>query len=515
MKLISNRSNKLTKMDQRWQWQRRIIMICFLASLSLFWILFFWESTDIDNDNEGGSLGLSLGMGILLGNWSISTGTSKSKSKTAASDVLWVPAEPDRSIEPDLKQRIPRNGIGSPLEDLDCPVTSQMKLIMRPAPQNWILQTLDINGNEKAMGGDEFYITFHSSSSSSQEQGQEDQYDVTAVALVSDKKDGSYELDFVVPPMMDATAESTAKATGTNNKNQGGTITIYLQYSCGIGHMAPPTKDQWIDGGSIQRKYTIKTNIPPPIRPFQPPILADGIPSLSHFDMVLAFGDSAMKQFVKNHSRAYQPNIVYRIKRRKPWTVSLMDEHWMVLQKQLGRDLEETHTKPVNSTALILGSAIWDVLASSRTEKESNPDDSNPQQRRRQHRYLQSSTTNIILEDHLQACRHFITSLRQKYPNVVLYWKSPSAMHIHVVDSTTTAQNQNHISAADRVRYMSTSRMEELYHLQKKLMSKEELNVPVLDIYEATYLSASWTFPGDGRHYRPELHRHMIHWFYQ
>jgi hypothetical protein len=64
-----------------------------------------------------------------------------------------------------------------------------------------------------------------------------------------------------------------------------------------------------------------------------------------------------------------------------------------------------------------------------------------------------------------------------------------------------------------RVKYMSSSRMKELHELQSALM--KELVVPVMDIYEASYLSADWMRPGDGRHYRPELNFEMLGWFYQ
>lgn len=76
----------------------------------------------------------------------------------------------------------------------------------------------------------------------------------------------------------------------------------------------------------------------------------------------------------------------------------------------------------------------------------------------------------------------------------------------------STNVTANEYRLLQRVRYMSSSRMACLYELQRNLM--QELQVPFLDIYEATYLSASWTLPGDGRHYSPDLHQHMLRWFY-
>ena len=65
----------------------------------------------------------------------------------------------------------------------------------------------------------------------------------------------------------------------------------------------------------------------------------------------------------------------------------------------------------------------------------------------------------------------------------------------------------------NRIRYMSASRSRYLYELQKKIMKR--LDVPFLDLYEATYLSADQLYPSDGRHYRPDLNRKMLGWFYK
>jgi len=33
-------------------------------------------------------------------------------------------------------------------------------------------------------------------------------------------------------------------------------------------------------------------------------------------------------------------------------------------------------------------------------------------------------------------------------------------------------------------------------------------------LWQPTYLSADWLYPSDGRHYRPDLNRMMLSWFY-
>jgi hypothetical protein len=42
----------------------------------------------------------------------------------------------------------------------------------------------------------------------------------------------------------------------------------------------------------------------------------------------------------------------------------------------------------------------------------------------------------------------------------------------------------------------------------------DELRVPVLDVYEASYLSADWTLSGDGRHYNTAYNKMVLSWFY-
>jgi hypothetical protein len=63
----------------------------------------------------------------------------------------------------------------------------------------------------------------------------------------------------------------------------------------------------------------------------------------------------------------------------------------------------------------------------------------------------------------------------------------------------------------ERTKYMSTSNVYHLYVRQKALMN--ELEIPFIDLYEATYLSGNW-MTGDGRHYRRWLNQAMFSWSY-
>jgi hypothetical protein len=160
--------------------------------------------------------------------------------------------------------------------------------------------------------------------------------------------------------------------------------------------------------------------------------------------------------------------------------------------------LEESNIKSVLSQnitdkqrALIVGSCLWDTL---------NWEDD-----------LQSS----LYQDHAEACRTYIDKLRQTYPDLIIVWKSPMACHIHWVDLKRVVEHDRATATLfglNRIRYMSASRSRYLYELQKKICF--ELKIPFLDLYEATYLSADLLYPSDGRHYKPDLNRKMLGWFY-
>ena len=60
---------------------------------------------------------------------------------------------------------------------------------------------------------------------------------------------------------------------------------------------------------------------------------------------------------------------------------------------------------------------------------------------------------------------------------------------------------------------MSSSRSHVLHQIQKSITQK--LNVPYLDIYDSSYISADWHYPTDGRHYRPEINQYWFTSFYR
>jgi hypothetical protein len=335
------------------------------------------------------------------------------------------------------------------MPSLSCAVTSQVRI--RNAGGHWILESLDIHGKAKHEGGDEYYVTYTDESMSSP----------TAIAFVSDRQDGSYHLEFVKSPSLNATGPLTGI----------GSVTIILQYSCGLGHLAPPSKLQWSTGGAINAEYKVEKMTAPHMDNFVPP---QGI-DLSRYDQVLAFGDSTMGNFAnhnRGHSNMYWPGNVWA-----PLNAQTVDQ---VFLDQIKGNVTRSYTK-FHNVALLLGSSVWDILA--------NDLNQGPQ-----------------FQDHRASCRRLIASIREEFPSLEIYWKSGTAMHIHRV------ADMNDWFHLGRVFYMSSSRAHDLYRYQKQIMA--EFNVTLLDLYPATHLSADHLRPGDGRHYTQEFDKMMLDWFY-
>ena len=379
------------------------------------------------------------------------------KSKVSESTFL-APPDPDL-IPTEMMKRIitQRNGMNF----TSCPVTSQVRII--ESPDQWKLQSLTIDGEAKTVGGDEYYITYADDSLSNSSI-------MTAVAFVSDRQDGSYGLSFVTSPSLNA----TTKLSGI------GRVTIILQYSCGFGHLAPPVKLNWNTSGAINSRYVVKNRRAPPMETFVPPSGVD----LTRYEQVVAIGDSTMKHFVEHN----QPNMFWPGHVGGALSSRTVDKPFSRPNKMMNPSFLSQIQSQVTSTrekfgnvALLMGSGVWDILA----------DD-----------VIQGSE----FQDHRVAVRLLITSVRQMFPDIDLYWKSHTAMHVHRV------ADQNDWREMRRVFYMSTSRSYDLYRYQKDIMT--ELNVTLLDIYPATYLSAEFLEFGDGRHYTKEFNKRLLDWFY-
>ena len=370
------------------------------------------------------------------------------------------------------------SNVSSPLEH--CAPTTQLQLQLHYNDSShdsmmvWILQSLDEQGQQKSVGGDEFYISYR-------DHDHTGGGDATAVAIPTDLGDGRYLLDFATPPMV--------VATHTNNDNMSlsdgsfGTLMVHVQYTCRIGRMTDPEKEDWNYGGFILGLTWHVPHVPaPPIRPFRMSTV-----DLSHYDAVICFGDSIMNNFCGRFWATFLyhvPNVHCAGNAGGAVALSTVEARNQQLQDWHGELLDTSHHH--NATvALLLGSAAWDITEAT-----------------------QGSVQGRHFDDHIQACRLLIAYVRQHYPKVDIIWKSPQAMHVHVLKEgcMTNAQCRH------RTKYTSSSNVHHLHRRQQALM--EELGVPFIDLYEASYLSDSWMMAGDTRHYRKWLNKKMFSWSY-
>jgi hypothetical protein len=366
-----------------------------------------------------------------------------------------------------------------------------------------------------------------------------------------------YRVEWVSSPMnfhaarMDNPEQDNHALVMVPDQSTWGHVSIHFCYTAGMGGLPPPTKQGWCHGGATQTCYLHRqvpppwattawsssgttnntTTVPPAWRIFAPPQPRLDL-SLRH-DVILAFGDSVLEQLVSSSS-----SIVFGEKVAMPLLTRTVPMLLESLEQSLGQHLLAEHLSNAK-VALILNSALWNVLSDEATVecKESvSPS---------------SSSTIDPWENHLDALAEFLTQVLQRYGNVqskthahsekqhplrlhvTVYWMLPTAVHIHRVHlADSDAMRQRAPQKINRTRYMSASRTRQLYLRQKQvvepLLAAQQRQVNqaegcsldaavdshyFLDVYEATYLSADWTLPGDGRHYRPELNQKMLSWF--
>jgi len=402
--------------------------------------------------------------------------------------ILLIPSNPDLTIRAEIEKATSSN---SPT------CTCQVELHLR-ADSNSVIYSIDSDGRRKTRGGDEFYVVYEESTLASDDcdvdVSKQSASTSKAVAFVSDNDDGTYELDFCTTPMTTKTENADTNSTEKNEIIR--TITVYFEYTNSIGFLSPPSKNDWLNGGYSHKKYKIELSVDacrPLIREFSP---SNTNIDLSRFDQVFAFGDSTFCQFLRqrpNKKGKYYFRENLRIigeKVRMPLNSSTVDDFLQLIRED-ELELELSNKNDLKKKALIVGSCLWDILSADDT--------------------LQGSE----YEDHCDACRKYIYQLRQSYPGVSLLWKSPMAVHIHWVSLERVVEHDRATATLfgiNRIKYMSSSRSFFLYKVQKQLM--EELGVPMLDLYEATHLSADQLYPSDGRHYKPDLNRKMLSWFY-
>jgi hypothetical protein len=362
-----------------------------------------------------------------------------------------------------LKQRV---NVSTSEEDsnplYNCTITTQVRILRQNSA--WLLQSIDAESKDKGVGGDEFYITY---TDNFERNSNITKPKATAVALITDRQDGTYLLDFVTTPMN----PRPSNLTGT------GILIVHFQYSCGIGRIYQPLKKSWKGGGSSMTSFSTET-IEPPIRTFQPP--RDHGIDLSVFNLTLSFGDSLMEMLVSMDRKRYRQSLYFKANVGMELSTKTVPKLLTRVTKWHKHEFENTN----KSVALILGSSMWDVL---------QPD----------------NIQGPYFTDHLNATRQLVETIRQLYPTVTLFWKAPSAVHPHRIPLNRCYRDPK---CGSRVRYMSNSRMNNLYQRQMLLM--DELRVPILDVFEGSYLSADWTLEDDGRHYHLPYNKEVLSWFY-
>lgn len=363
----------------------------------------------------------------------------------------------------------------SPLKN--CSPTAQVKIIISKQDE-WILQTFDDSGQAKHIGGDEFYITYTDGLGDANNTEYEN-IPPTCVAIIQDKNDGTYSLKFSTTPM---------NPNPTNLLGRG-RLTIQYEYTCGIGMMPQPTKQHWKNSGAVLETFH-RNEVPlPPMTIFEIPIVDD----LSHWPLVVFFGDSTMLQMIKDGKAMeeagpeWEENIF--LKNNTFFHANIRTEFRMdrldVIQKKFQVMHRKQMLKYEFDVAIVVGSAIWDVL-------------------------IAENIQGRDFEDHLAACRAFVLDLKKKYFGRKIYWKSPSALQMHRVKCSEA--NYEFQACVDSTRYLSNSRVRFLHEKQKELM--KELDVTYLDLFDSYYLSAHYTAEGDGRHLRQELNEVILDWFY-
>lgn len=423
----------------------------------------------------------------------------------------------------------------------NCSATHQVQII--PKCPFWELQALDQDGAQKGVGGDEFYVTYtdnyhsmanaaspndsHTTALSSRRQPQQDHHP-TAVAVVTDLDNGRYRLEFTTSPFR--------RRDPCHSRLLGhGMLSVVLQYTCGLGKVDQPLKNdrgQWREGGSSVAVYVQQNVTAPPLTPFLPPSIIhtthggrrrnnnknnNSFPiDLGRYSTIIPLGDSILQNFMEPLDVVRPPPNIGRPLNSTTlprWIEFLETKYYQEAFRKAASAKDEVNNKSRETNQTTGGAVVVMVISTSAWD-------------------LLEMDNSGGWDDHAAAMKALIQHIRQRYHRIIdeVIWKSPTAMHIHVPMLQVVAGKhqklENHYMGAlrssetstqrkqrflDRMRYMSASRSWKLYQVQQQVAA--DLQMPFLDVYQATYLSADHTFLGDGRHYLPELNVMMTNWF--
>ena len=402
--------------------------------------------------------------------------------ETTASTVYFFPKEPLFQATVMVKEAIGSKILKDPQKNplRNCSVTVQFRLILPPQSHSssWILQSLRQNGTNddtvpKTQGGDEIYVEWQSTAG-----------DDIGVAQVTDQNDGTYALTFVRPPILQKNHSATTSST--NEAEDFGNLTIYYDYSCGIGGILAPRKNQYARAGEIQTVFSHEQVPRPYIHDFVPPN-QDGTIDFSKYETVIAFGDSLMLQLVRRYKLGgfWSPNIIYFSNVGQCLSDPVQDVNTLLEKFHTwhGEHLRQAANRS-ERVAVIAGSAVWDAMR---------------------------GCVRRDFRNHSAAVRSFVTTIRQTYHSSMdLFWKSPSAVQLH--RRSSLKELLNNPEWLQRSRYMGDTIPRRIYAVQKALM--RELKIPLLDLWDAYYLSGPFTIPGDSRHYQDDVSFLLMSYFW-
>ena len=420
--------------------------------------------------------------------------------------------------------------------DHECPVTSRIDLQIERGDhsrEDWRLQTMDVKGVPKTVGGDTFYIVY--SEYIYGNDGPLQSGVPTAVAMPTDYYNGTYGLEFVSVPFLEPPSP-ISKHDGQRKK---GKLTIHAITTCFIGTLYPPLKDGWKTGGHSKATFTIE-DVDRPYKiqdwyndryiPQQHAETLDPnskvLNSLSGFDRLAFAGDSMLTQMTWDISKNdYHSIVTDKIHTgtirtgstenggspsvfHMPLSPVTLQDFLDALDPWIRDDLNDNDNdngkndtaKANNNTnsnnvtkALVLGSAAWDII-------------------------WPAEWQGPRFENHLSALEDLLKHLRKAHPGIALVWKLPYAQHMHNAnpdmcfdDPETSTDNGSCVQA---LRYATSERFDTLYRIQKEFIETKfggDNMVFLLDLYEISYLAGShWMYPGDSIHYMPSFNAAVL-----
>jgi hypothetical protein len=211
-------------------------------------------------------------------------------------------------------------------------------------------------------------------------------------------------------------------------------------------------------------------------------------------DVILAFGDSVLEQFIASSSSSSTSRIRFGDKVALLLLTHTVPALLDALEQSLGPHLHNHDDGDDQNVALILNSALWNVLS----DEATIPSSTGPAAASLS---LSKDYVNDPWDNHVQALTEFLTQVLQRYGSdapsseasppqrqdrVTVYWLLPTAVHIHRVHVADSDAIRWAPQKINRTRYLSASRTRQLYHRLKQVVH--------------------------GRHYRPGLNQRMLSW---